>query len=570
MHGTVLPQGSTGAAPRVVSADVSARPPSGAEERAPERPSQDVAPRAGRQAPTRRWAACLLRSPARSGSFLDSPVCRPLAGLLGTLLVCLSASIIAYAWGAGPRWLALGQMALVGTAAGLVLLLYRSIDRQLLAPLSQLRDWAQRMRGGDLGARLTVSQAGEFRYVAQDINDLGQSLQRLSEQMDQEVCRHTESLAQKTRSLQVLYDVAASVNLFNDLDDLLTRFLHTLIDVVKAKAAAVRLLDKDGHMRLVASVGLSEGELEGASPESTDPPAGAWAGRDEASEAWALPGRDAPPTGPRGLYALAVPLRYHGKTLGVYHLFVDRPDRLERDDLRDLLTSIGRHLGMAIEKVRVDAQAQRLSIIQERNLLAHELHDSLAQTLASLRFQVRMLEETLGSSGAVTQARGELDRIRDGLEEANDELRGLLAHFRAPIDRRGLLPALEELVARFRRETGIVTFFQKECTHTDLPATQEMQVVRIVQEALANIRKHSQAHAVRILLRCDEEGHYHVMVEDDGIGISEDAGRGEPGEHIGLAILQERARRIGGELTVESEPAEGTRVELNFTGARVR
>jgi two-component system nitrate/nitrite sensor histidine kinase NarX len=568
-HGTALPEGSRQrlhAGPE----EAARRSRGPAEAGTGPHPGEAPALDGERQALLPRWVACLLRSPARRGSFLDSPVCRPLAALLVTLAGCLVASLIAYARNPEPTWLALGQVALVGTAAGLVVLLYRSIDRQLLAPLSQLRDWALRMRGGDLGARLPVPAAGEFRRVAGDINDLGDSLQRLSQQMDQEVWRHTENLAQKTRSLQVLYDVAASVNLFNDLDDLLTRFLHTLIDVVKAKAAAVRLLDKDGHMRLVASVGLSEQDLAGMALASADPAAPAGPGpREEVSEAFALPDRDAPPTGPRGLHALAVPLRYHGKTLGVYDLFVDLPGLVEREDLRDLLTSIGRHLGMAIEKVRVDSQAQRLSIMQERNLLAHELHDSLAQTLASLRFQVRMLDDTLGL-GDLAQARGELDRIRDGLEEANAELRGLLAHFRAPIDRRGLLPALEDLVARFRRETGIVTFFQKECAHTDLPATQEMQVVRIVQEALANIRKHSQAHAVRILLRCDDEGHYHVMVEDDGVGIAEDVAHGGPGEHIGLAILQERARRIGGEVTVESEPAEGTRVELNFTGARAR
>lgn len=207
--------------------------------------------------------------------------------------------------------------------------------------------------------------------------------------------------------------------------------------------------------------------------------------------------------------------------------------------------------------------------MQERNLLAHELHDSLAQTLASLRFQVRMLDDTL-AQGGTAQARRELDRIQNSLEEANAELRGLLEQFRAPIDHRGLLAALQGLVERFRRETGIVTFFQKECAHAELAASQEMQVVRIVQECLANIRKHSHAHAVRILLRCDHEGHYHVMVEDDGVGFGEEVEAADAGEHLGLAILQERARRLGGELSVESEPAEGTRVELNFSNARAR
>jgi two-component system nitrate/nitrite sensor histidine kinase NarX len=493
-----------------------------------------------------------------------------LTALLAAILGATGLGLARTLGGAQGHWLLTGQVALLVLAAGLVLHLYRSIDRQLLAPLGQLRDWARRMHGGDLAARLPVPPAGEFRRVAEDINDLGESLRRLSEQMDREVCRHTESLAQKTRSLQVLYDVAASINLFNDLDDLLTRFLHTLIEVVKAKAAAVRLLDKDGQMRLVASVGLSEQDLahEPLLPVERSV-LGEVVARDEVGEPRPAAARDGDPPGPPGLHAISVPLRHHGKTLGVYNLFVDRAGVGEREDLRDLLTSIGRHLGMAIEKVRVDSQAQRLSIMQERNQLAHELHDSLAQTLASLRFQLQMLDDTV-KGGDLGQARVEVDRLRNGLEEANDELRGLLAHFRAPIDRRGLLPALEDLVARFRRETGIVTFFQRECAYPELPATQEMQVLRIIQEALANIRKHSQARAVRILLRCDGEGHYHVMIEDDGVGFAEGVEGETPGEHIGLAILQERARRLGGELTVESEAAEGTRVELNFASARSR
>ena len=206
---------------------------------------------------------------------------------------------------------------------------------------------------------------------------------------------------------------------------------------------------------------------------------------------------------------------------------------------------------------------QAFSIMQERNLLAHELHDSLAQTLASLRFQVRMLDDTL-KQGALEQAQSELEEVRGGLEEANTELRGLLAHFRAPMDKRGLMPALEDTVARFRKETDVVTFFQKECHQPNLPASLEIHVLRIVQEALTNVRKHSRARAVRILLRCGQQGGYHVMVEDDGIGMPTETLSGNPGEHLGLAILKERAEKLGSELTIESEPSEGTRIELNF------
>jgi len=519
-----------------------------------------------------RWFACVLGQTARSFEFFSSSVCRLLAGLLLVLVICSVIGLLIVVWPAGLSWLVGLQFALLVVSAALVFLVYRRIEGRLLTPLSQLRRWALAMRAGDRGIRIPEPAHGEFYDLARNINTLSDELDRLSSQMDREVRRHTDALAHKTRSLQVLYDVAASINIFNDLDDLLTRFLHTLIDVVGARAATVRLLNEDGQMQLVASVGLSvqDQEQEQLVPmdrsiwgtvvseeDAADPPRGRLAGETHTRVA----------LGNGRLEAISVPLRYHGKTVGVYNLFVERPGLGGTQDVRDLLTSIGRHLGMAIEKVRVDQQAQRLSIMQERNLLAHELHDSLAQTLASLRFQVRMLDDTM-RQGGLEQAQDEVGEIQASLEEANTELRGLLAHFRAPMDKRGLLPALEDTVARFRRETGIVTFFQKECQQPNLPASLEIHVLRIVQEALTNVRKHSRARAVRILLRCDKTGRYHVMVEDDGIGMPTETLESKPGEHLGLAILKERAESLGSELTIESEPAEGTRIELSFTHPR--
>jgi two-component system nitrate/nitrite sensor histidine kinase NarX len=85
-----------------------------------------------------------------------------------------------------------------------------------------------------------------------------------------------------------------------------------------------------------------------------------------------------------------------------------------------------------------------------------------------------------------------------------------------------------------------------------------------VQEALTNTRKHAQAHTVRVLLRCRPAGGYLLLVEDDGVGFELPNRNGHPGEHIGLSIMEERARRLGGQLRIESEPGEGTRVELTY------
>lgn len=456
--------------------------------------------------------------------------------------------------------------------AGAILLgvTLHTVQHHLLEPLAHLRNWAVRMRGGNLSARIPVPPKGEFAELARDINSLGEELKTLSRELDAQVRKQTERIAQKTHSLEILYDVAASISMSRDLNDLLTRFLHTLTNVVNAQAATVRLLTDNGQMRLVASTGLNPDFI---SREQLVPVDRCLCGQavsggqilcqDDIRKCGELVGQP-PAHDEEDLEMIAVPLQYRGTNLGVYNLFVKRQGMVAREDMKELLTSIGQHLGMAIEKARLDSESKRLSIMQERTMIAHELHDSLAQTLASLRFQVQTLDEILTQEGNTVRVKRELERIKNSLDEAYTELRELLAHFRAPIDERGLISAVENLVDRFRKKTGIATFLQNEWGQPELPANLEMQILRIIQEALTNIRKHSQARTVRVMLRAGPRGHYRVLVEDDGVGFSEPVMASHPGEHIGLSIMQERARRLGGELRIESEPGEGTRVVLDF------
>lgn len=468
-------------------------------------------------------------------------------------------------------WYLVAQLGLLGIAGWLLVRLYRDIERGLVAPMASIRLWALRMRGGNLSARLPKPESASAADLAYDINSLADEFQHLARDLDREVTRHTERLALKTRSLQILYDVAASVNVARDLDELLTRFLYTLVDLVNARAGVVRLLNDNRQMRLIAAVGLEPDILE---QEALVPIGTCLCGQaadtnqllvdTEGRACQGYLGRSA--LGATTSTLIAVPLQYRGTTLGVYNLFLEQGVE-PSDDLRELLISIGRHLGMAIEKAQVDKKAQFLSIMQERTMLSHELHDSVAQTIASLRYRVRAMDELLPTDTS-DKVRGELLQIRNTLDEAHTELRELMVHYRAPMDERGLLPAIEELIERFRRETGITLFVQKDCGGSNLPAILEMQVLRIIQEALANVRKHSKAQTVRILMRCTDGESYRVLIEDDGVGFASPPNKGHPGEHVGLGIMQERAQRLGGTLTIESEPHEGTRIELNFRHRR--
>ena len=148
-------------------------------------------------------------------------------------------------------------------------------------------------------------------------------------------------------------------------------------------------------------------------------------------------------------------------------------------------------------------------------------------------------------------------RITDKCADVNDGGKG---------QARGGAREFERAVARFREETGIHILLQSECQHPDIPANMEMNVFRIVQEALTNIKKHANATIVRLLLQCNDNGEYRILIENDGKGFDKnEIQREEPGQHLGLTIMQERAQHIGGELRIESEPDEGTRVELSFT-----
>lgn len=494
--------------------------------------------------------------------------------LIGLTSVLLALGILP--WLLPPQ----GNLAplLHGLLLGLGLLflggVYYLIKQNLLQPLFLLRQWADHVGTGELAARIPVPKQGDFQNLASDINSISDRLQSLSLDMEAQVRKQTDHIKHKTRSLEILYDVAASISSSRDLDDLLTRFLHTLKDVVHARAATVRLLTNDKRMRLVASIGLND---EVVAREQFMPShqclcgfaasEGVIRSDDNLHKCDALIGT--PFFADSEVEMMAVPLQYRGRTLGVYNLFVDRDQRFNSDYDSELLISIGRHLGMAIEKASVDEEANRLTIIEERTRIAHELHDSLAQTLASLRFQVRVLDETL-HQGDESALWSELERIENSLDEAYIELRGLIEHFRAPIDRRGFMPAIEKVVERFRNESKIQIFLQKEWIGPNLPEDMEIQVLRIVQEALCNVRKHSQAHTVRVLLRGQNDGSFRVLIEDDGTGIAPRTTAGAPGEHVGLSIMEERARRLGGKIRFESEPGEGTRIQLTFRAPSTR
>lgn len=492
-------------------------------------------------------------------------------GAFAVAFVALGAVVLWASWhlwrhaGASSAW----YLAIVVFLAAIGVLVYLAIDgvrRWLYQPLQRITRWAAEIRQGNLSARIAHAGPGDLAGPVDDINRAAEWLEALADDMELELADKKSDIERKSRSLQLLYDLAIGINNATEVEQLTARFLHTLADVVGARAASLRLKDADGSVRQVADFNL-EGALlraEQVAGGRKDLFDNTLEARVEDVPALLQQAGEPIPDDVAGVKLMVVRLQYLDQVKGVYLLFVEQGRLDDSAELHDLLMSIGRQLGLALEKARLDYEANLLPRMQERAMLANELHDSLAQTLASLRFQVRVLDDTLhrGDESAVWT---EMERIESSLEEANTELRELISQFRAPVHRRGLIPAISAAVSRFRKESGITTFFQNQWDDIDIPDEWEVHVLRILQEALWNVRKHSRADNVRVLLSRDG-GLYRILVEDDGVGFAETEGGQTLDDHFGLSIMQERAAIIGGEIKVESEVNEGTRIIVRFRG----
>jgi len=486
------------------------------------------------------------------------------AVLLG-LLVLVGVLTTRIADNAGDaRGLLAGVWIALGFGAAIVVLLAWQIRRHFIDPLAHLYTWALGMCDGDLSSRIAPQQPGRFAKLTFHINRLSEALEKLANEMDDVVWQQTRRLQQRNKSLEVLFEVASAVNTASDLNDLLSQSAAIIMPIVNGSGCVVRLREEGGEVYILgtAIAGQASADIPINDPVFTDIEALLDGGRRDQRVDIHQCKRDG-----GELSIVTIPMHYQGKNLGLLSFFTATAATQDDEEAHKLLISIGKHLGMAIAKSRLEEESHNLTLMRERTSLAHELHDSLAQSLAGLRFQVKLLGDTLDGEDAL-QGRRELKRITNTLDGLNTELRELIANFRAPMDERGLLPALEGLVERFGRASGISAHLHTECSELKLPATAEMQVLGIVREALTNARKHSQAKTVRLLLRCGSGGDYTLLVEDDGVGsASRSAEMDQPGEHVGLLIMEERAKRLGGDLRIESEPGEGTRVELKFSVA---
>ncbi|MDH3857373.1 MAG: histidine kinase [Gammaproteobacteria bacterium] len=449
----------------------------------------------------------------------------------------------------------------------LLILLFWEIWRELLKPLLRLCDWADLMRGVNLDAQVELEPGSDFSELARDINMLGNMIKNLSRDTEVQLEKHTDHISRESRSLAILYDVASTINLSRDVTELFAKSLESLCNNLNASAGIIRQFKGKNKKDIVASIGdINHTFLASADHflSIEDPSNNIKLDRIFRVDHLNRETVFGPGSEPRQemLLVLSVVLQYREGILGAIHLFFPDDNSVDLEDYTELLLSIGQHLGSAVEKFRLLEEESELLVIQERTRLSHELHDSLAQTIASLRIQIRVIDETFHTNDEKSIWH-QMERIEYTIDQANNQLRELIAHFRVPMNEQGLIASIEETVRRTQEELGIPVYFQNEWPEQEFSAEVELNVLRIVQECLVNIRKHSQAEVVRVLLSY-RDGNNIVLIEDDGIGFEESSIISAGGRHLGLNILRDRAKEINASLDIESEPGDGTRIHLQF------
>lgn len=454
------------------------------------------------------------------------------------------------------------QLAMMALAIGGAVAMMYAGYLLVLSPVARLKAGLAALQRGEMGARVTVDTRDEFGELSNGFNEMAATLQELYGSLEQKVQEKTQSLEIKRQRLADLYSVSELVARAPTLEALAQGFARKVRSIARADAVAVRWSDEaNRRYHLLAADNLPAALAQAEDCLTTGQ---CHCGQAQASAVTRVipirpsQGITLPHCAEAGMRAvISVPVRLHDRVLGELDLFHRQPVTLSDED-RALLEALASHLASAIEGLRAAALEREAAVAEERGLLARELHDSIAQSLAFMKIQVQLLRGAMQRGDAVGIERG-IGELETGVRECYADVRELLVHFRTRTSAESIEPALRTTLQKFEHQTGLSTRLELQDEGMPLAPDVQVQVLHIVQEALSNVRKH--AHARHVTVRAGARPGWTFEVIDDGSGF--DAEGAPPDQtHVGLRIMQERAARIGATVSLSSQPGQGCRVRL--------
>lgn len=448
------------------------------------------------------------------------------------------------------------QIALGGLSILSVIVVMWFLFASVLKPLNQLQAGIERLKAGDWKTRVHAEGTQEFSEISAGFNEMASHLDDVYTNLENMVEEKTASLAEKNSHLTTLYGLTAFLGEQHSMDEMLESFSARVLTLAGAPAVQVCFWNENrGVFENILQKGLGESvskECENISKEFRE--------KIFSSPYPIRAGMNQPGEGKESDFIQKViyHIRYRQKNIGVFVLFY-RVEQTENRALDMLLENLGRHLGAAIENMRLAALDQQMAVAQERNILAQNLHDSIAQTLSFVNLQVQMLDGALKAKNQ-EQIDDGIRQIKAGVQECYDDVRELLLNFRTRVYKEELDELVKSVLERFERQTRVTTHLTIQNEGSDLTSAQKLQVIFILQEALSNVRKHAHAQTVMVNIRNNEN--FEMTVMDDGVGIDPKVLNERKQSLVGLSIMRERAQKVNARIEIESDIDQGTTVRL--------
>ncbi len=427
----------------------------------------------------------------------------------------------------------------------LVYVAMTSVSRHIEQPLHLLTDMAKQVRDGKLDHRVELESNDELSLLADSFNNMSEALSQMYEQLEDKVENKTKQLKQSNDVLQFLFETARRINegmgSQTDFDPILKKVsqlsgiqdMDLCLTTDKSSTPYIHLLtleDSDQHDQ------CDTGNCESCVGE------GCFVSPVKAG------------------YNVKFPLVQEGQNYGVLVARVNYEQGFSQWQ-HDLIQSVADQISIALSldnRVNLD---RRMGLLNERTIIARELHDSLAQSLSYLKIQVMRLQKGYEKGIKEDQFQELIGELRDGLGGAYRQLRELLATFRLQIDGAGLKGAMNTAFNQLSERSDMKIELDYQIDSVMLNPSEEIHILQICKEATQNAIYHSKGSKVLVGVAV-KNGDVHLSIMDNGIGIPD-----EPGKlnHYGLSIMSERSRNLGGDVSIRRHENGGTIVELSFT-----
>lgn len=421
------------------------------------------------------------------------------------------------------------------------------VNNALLMPLQELVELAKSIGRGSFQGRAKVLARNELGVLAWTLNQMSAELSGLYDNLERKVDEKTAELQRSNRSLELLFNSARSLYK-TSVDPLLifADLMQPIEQTLGLGPVSLCLTHPTDNPKSEAHTALTA--LRGQTPAYCNLP--------NCAQCPLIINQGVIPSGAQ---VVSFVLENEHGHFGDLRIEVPLGMHMQgwQTQLIEALTEL---FSASLSLNQLGQNQARIALMEERAVIARELHDSLAQALSYQKIQVTRLRKQVAANFSKEDINLTLTDVQEGLNSAYRQLRELLVTFRIKLEEPGLYAAIDATVQEFSGHSGVDIQLDYALEHCPLTPNEEIHCMQIIREALSNVIKHAQAQLCKLTLHQDDDGYIHISIDDDGIGINTEQ---SPTGHYGLSILTERAQSLLGKLHI-SRLQPGTRIHMRF------